>query len=341
MVADDQACNGRNVYPGQIYFGDWWKANMNGCGTEIDFRGEEVSSDALLGLLTGQVIPGEPANRRIPTSSTPPPVFLYLNGHGGDGFFKFRDVDELTATDLAEALQRGRQTGLLGDIVTVFDTCQASTLAEPIRTPRVWHVSTSDRGLNSYSYGFHPLLATALSDGFAPAFLERLRRAIDRERKTREAAPWEVDVEDGARTRSSPWSWSDLSRTWVPGRVMSEVLVGGFDEAKGEMVSDVLKRAKTVRWPSLTPDRFFRPHGVAEGENIETKSSTWEEKEGKEEDEMVTARFVETHKTADTVEGAERERRKEEDADGSQNRFSSAPFLLGVVAALVSASAVL
>lgn len=52
MMADDYACNGRNIYQGQI-FGNLQKdLNLYGDDIEVDYRGCEVTVEALLRLLT-------------------------------------------------------------------------------------------------------------------------------------------------------------------------------------------------------------------------------------------------------------------------------------------------
>lgn len=70
---------------------------------------------------------------------------MYLTGHGGDGFLKFQDREELTAGRLAAALARMRFRRLL----LAVDTCQAASLAAPLATPGIVAVASSAVGASA------------------------------------------------------------------------------------------------------------------------------------------------------------------------------------------------
>lgn len=52
MVAEDVACNARNVFPGTVVNNELSRENLMDGGVEIDYRGAEVSVDNLIRLLT-------------------------------------------------------------------------------------------------------------------------------------------------------------------------------------------------------------------------------------------------------------------------------------------------
>jgi phosphatidylinositol glycan class K len=52
MVAEDVACNARNVFPGTVVNNELRRENLMGGDVEIDYRGAEVSVDNLIRLLT-------------------------------------------------------------------------------------------------------------------------------------------------------------------------------------------------------------------------------------------------------------------------------------------------
>jgi glycosylphosphatidylinositol transamidase (GPIT) subunit GPI8 len=56
MLADDMACNPRNMFPGTVYSNSDRKLDLYGDGIEVDYRGEEVSVENFIRLLTGQYI---------------------------------------------------------------------------------------------------------------------------------------------------------------------------------------------------------------------------------------------------------------------------------------------
>jgi phosphatidylinositol glycan class K len=55
--------------------------------------------------MTGRHEPGTPPSKRLGTDANSR-VLLYLTGHGGDGFFKFQDSDEITAEDFADIYEQ-------------------------------------------------------------------------------------------------------------------------------------------------------------------------------------------------------------------------------------------
>ena len=181
MLSDDgagHACDARNPLLGTVY-------NLDGVGgggepslfharTGVDYAGGDVTADAVLRVLAGRTPPGTPARRRL-DSGPHSRLLLYLTGHGGDGFLKFSDKEELASHDLAKALEAARLAGRFASALAVFDTCQAATLGEPIISPGVVVLSSSLRAENSYAAGFDSSLGLALADGFTRALYSFLR----------------------------------------------------------------------------------------------------------------------------------------------------------------------
>jgi len=61
MLADDVACNPRNPFPGTVYANADRKVNLYGGGgegegdsIEVDYKGEEVSVEGFLRLMSGE-----------------------------------------------------------------------------------------------------------------------------------------------------------------------------------------------------------------------------------------------------------------------------------------------
>ena len=54
FLADDMACNGRNGAPGAVYHHRNKILDLYGKDVEVDFRGEEVTVQNLIRLLTGR-----------------------------------------------------------------------------------------------------------------------------------------------------------------------------------------------------------------------------------------------------------------------------------------------
>lgn len=56
-------------------------------------------------LLTGRLPPGTPRSKQL-LSDEGSNVLIYLTGHGGDGFLKFQDSEEITSQEMADALEQ-------------------------------------------------------------------------------------------------------------------------------------------------------------------------------------------------------------------------------------------
>jgi phosphatidylinositol glycan class K len=55
MLADDMACNPRNVYPAEIFNNENHKLNLYGDNVEVDYRGYEVNVENMVRLITGKL----------------------------------------------------------------------------------------------------------------------------------------------------------------------------------------------------------------------------------------------------------------------------------------------
>jgi phosphatidylinositol glycan class K len=154
---------------------------------EVDFSGAEASAEALLRLLAGRRPVGAPGGGGLPalgggggSGRAPARLLLLLTGHGGDGYLKFHDRDELSYEDLAAALRDAHDAGRVGELLVVADTCQAASVAAALRAaglPRAAVVVSSAVGENSYSAGLDDALAVPLVDAFSRGVDGVLRRA--------------------------------------------------------------------------------------------------------------------------------------------------------------------
>jgi phosphatidylinositol glycan class K len=62
-------------------------------------------------LLTGRLPPGTRHSKELRTDEGSN-VLVYLTGHGGDGFLKFQDSEEITSQEFADEIeQSGRSEG--------------------------------------------------------------------------------------------------------------------------------------------------------------------------------------------------------------------------------------
>jgi phosphatidylinositol glycan class K len=147
---------------------------------EADYSGNEVSAESLLRLLTGRHRDADMLPSRVLASSNQSNVLLFLSGHGGDGFFKFRDYEEMAADELRIAIEEMSVLGRFRRLLIVADTCQAASMTQTITTENVVSIASSRLGENSYSYISNAKLGVSTIDRFSMslgAFFDRYVRS--------------------------------------------------------------------------------------------------------------------------------------------------------------------
>ncbi|KAK4336657.1 hypothetical protein RND71_044218 [Anisodus tanguticus] len=142
MLADDMACNSRNCKPGIIYNNVNQQINLYGDDIEVDYRGYDVTVHNFIRLLTGRVENSTPKSKQLLTDE----------GHGGNGFLKFQDSEELTNIELAEAIDQMYQKRRYNEILLITETCQAESMNEKLYSPNVVGIASSKIGEDSLSH---------------------------------------------------------------------------------------------------------------------------------------------------------------------------------------------
>jgi phosphatidylinositol glycan class K len=102
MISDDFLCNPRNPEFGKLYYSHN-SEDLCEMDVDIDYKGWEVTEENLLRIITQNYIPGLIKNKKL-LSDYNSNVLIYLTGHGGENFLKFRDKSAITGTDLTDAL---------------------------------------------------------------------------------------------------------------------------------------------------------------------------------------------------------------------------------------------
>ena len=105
MLADDVACNPRNVFPASVFNNADRGLDLYGDNIEVDYRGYEVTVENFIRLLTDRVADDTPRSKRLLTDDRSN-VFVYMTGHGGNEFLKFQDAEEISAFDIADAFEQ-------------------------------------------------------------------------------------------------------------------------------------------------------------------------------------------------------------------------------------------
>ncbi|KAJ9096357.1 hypothetical protein QFC21_005178 [Naganishia friedmannii] len=200
MLADDVACNPRNGFPGAIYANSGRQLDLYGSGVdtkgvndeedqpeqdgneggtkgvegvEVDYRGYEVNVENFLRVLTGRLPPHMPPSKHLLTDSSSN-IFIYLTGHGGDGFLKFQDNEEIGSRDLGDAIGQMWEKQRYNKMMVMVDTCEANTMYQDIYSPNVIATGSSQLGENSYSHHNDMDIGVAVIDSFTHYVLQYL-----------------------------------------------------------------------------------------------------------------------------------------------------------------------
>lgn len=103
-------------------------------------------------------------------------VLIYLTGHGGEGFLKFQDSEEITSQELADAIEQMWQKQRYHELFFMIDTCQAASMYEKFYSPNILAVASSLVGEDSLSHHVDPAIGVYIIDRYTYYALEFLER---------------------------------------------------------------------------------------------------------------------------------------------------------------------
>lgn len=167
--AMDSWCNSRNIYKGHVVN----TKHQSYCNSsQIDFIGDDVTVENFMNVLTDDSKYLTKSQRLL--SDEVSTIYIFLSGHGGDGFLKFRDNDELSSEQFASGIYSLFTFKKYKHLVVILDTCQAITMKKSFGLWNITFVASSQLGENSFAYGFDNLLNVALIDRFSYKFVSVL-----------------------------------------------------------------------------------------------------------------------------------------------------------------------
>ncbi|KAM5545767.1 hypothetical protein V8D89_000805 [Ganoderma adspersum] len=258
MLADDVACNPRNKFPGCVYANPGRNLDLYGDNIEVDYRGNEVTVENFLRVLTGRVEPSVPRSKRLLTDDRSN-VFIFMTGHGGNEFLKFQDNEEISAFDIADAVAQMWEKKRYNELFFMIDTCQANTMYSRFYSPNVLATGSSVIHENSYSYENDYDVGVAVIDTYTHYILEFMEGINKTSQTTMEDL---FNTYDPVKIRSHPGVRSDLFR-----RPLHDVLVTDF--FGGVSQAEVLPPLNAPPRPRSTSDEAFQvPNSDAHDENL-------------------------------------------------------------------------
>lgn len=183
MIAEDMACNPRNPRPATVFNNANQHINVYGDDVEVDYRGYEVTVENFVRLLTGRVKNGTARSKKLLTDPGSN-VLIYLTGHGGEGFLKFQDSEEITNQELADAIEQMWQKQRYHELFFMVDTCQAASMYEKFYSPNILAVASSLVGEDSLSHHVDPAIGVYIIDRYTYYALEFLEKVEPHSKKS-------------------------------------------------------------------------------------------------------------------------------------------------------------
>lgn len=183
MVADDMACNPRNPRPATVFNNANQHINVYGDDIEVDYRGYEVTVENFIRVLTGRLPPSTPRSKRL-LSDDRSNILVYMTGHGGDGFLKFQDAEEISHVELADAFEQMWQKRRYHELFFMIDTCQAESMFQKFYSPNILAVASSRVGEDSLSHHVDPAIGVYIIDRYTYYALDFLERVTPDSKKT-------------------------------------------------------------------------------------------------------------------------------------------------------------
>ena len=188
MLPDDMACNPRNTFPGSV-FNDKSRdldlyddkgalASLGMGGIEVDYRGNEVTVENFIRLLTDRWPSSHPHSKRLMTGPQSN-ILIYMTGHGGNEFLKFQDSEEISSFDLADAFEQMYEKKRYHEMLFLIDTCQANTMYSALYSPGVLATGSSARDQSSYSHHADQDVGVAVIDRWTYFYLEFLETYLN------------------------------------------------------------------------------------------------------------------------------------------------------------------
>ncbi|XP_008297705.1 GPI-anchor transamidase [Stegastes partitus] len=133
----------------------------------------QVTVENFLRVLTGRLPPSTPRSKRL-LSDDRSNILIYLTGHGGNGFLKFQDSEEISNVELADAFEQMWQKRRYNELLFIIDTCQGASMYERFYSPNLMALASSQVGEDSLSHQPDLAIGVHLMDRYTFYLLEFL-----------------------------------------------------------------------------------------------------------------------------------------------------------------------
>ncbi|XP_039262778.2 GPI-anchor transamidase-like [Styela clava] len=262
MLADDMACNARNPRPAKVYNNQNEAIDVYGSDVEVDYRGYEVTVENFIRVLTGRLPPDTPRSKRLNTDDRSN-ILIYMTGHGGEGFLKFQDAEEVSDVELGDAFEQMWQKQRYNELLFIIDTCQAVSMYRRVYSPNVVAIGSSQIGEDSLSHHIDPAIGVYVIDRFTYYLLEFLERITPSSKKNInqlfKVCPRELCI-------STPGYWTSKEFN----RPLNNVLITDFfGSVRSVQVNDLSVQLKPIKIDSDSANE--KSHQIEDVKSMEVE----------------------------------------------------------------------
>ena len=155
-VGSDPAFDVRNPMQGRVFH------SGEDVHSVVDFVGDDVSIEVFRAVLLHGPVRGRATEFRARRR-----MVVYLTGHGGEEFLKFRNAEELRAVEFAEIIETMKRVNGFDEMLVILDTCQADTFFRHVRTDGVVTLASSMVGEYAKSEVYDEVLGVPVCDLFS------------------------------------------------------------------------------------------------------------------------------------------------------------------------------
>jgi len=142
MAYDDIANNPRNPFPGQLFnkpTADGDAGNDVYAGCNIDYKGDDVTPDNFVKVLTGT------ASGKSLQSTSDDNVFIFFSDHGAPGLIAFPgNQPVLHKTELQSTLKTMSDNKMFNKLTFYLETCESGSMFEDMNIPNVYALSAAN-----------------------------------------------------------------------------------------------------------------------------------------------------------------------------------------------------
>ena len=188
MASDDSAYHPLNPFPGKIFNKPSTGSGQDVYeGVKIDYKGDEVTPENFLNILTGGDYFGPLGNsihqRKIFKTTKEDNIFVYFTDHGLPGFLSFPNDKKIYADELNAAIKYMHQKKAYKEMVIYIEACNSASMFEDLlpNNLNVYAVTSANANENAWSAycGANAIvngkeIGTCLGDAFSGTLIDHI-----------------------------------------------------------------------------------------------------------------------------------------------------------------------